>query len=686
MLRSTCYIIKKMGKGKKRKARVPRFTLHQLRPYAGRIGLYLLCAMLSVLFTIATAMSVADFLKLLFDQPPETSSPAGGGNAIAQMLEQFYLWLISFGREKALVYFSFSLLLVYGMKNLFGYLAAVMAGMVRSYVVRDVRNRMHAKMLNLPVSFFSSHRRGEVLSRFSSDVSEYEQNILVSLQQMVTALAGIALYLAMLFYLDWRLTLFTLFAFPVVALVISRISHALKHKSSALQEKSSYLMSLIEETMTGLKIVKSYTALEFSQQRFREANRDYTKLRTRIYRRIYSASPVSDFMSNAIVLVILLVGSRFVFDGTGLPAELFISYIMLFVLIVAPLKEFSTAQSQLKKGEACADRIDAFLHLPAADHADKTALPYEGLQHGIELSHVWFAYEEELNADDSAQRAEAERHTPRDIGADAIAQTAVRREAAPSWVVRDLSLPIPKGTMIAFTGSSGSGKSTVIDLLLRFYDCCRGSISVDGHDLRSIAVADWRRHIGVVAQDTDLFNDTVRNNIAFGYPNATRQEIEAAARLANAHDFIMQLPAGYDTNIGNGGSLLSGGQRQRLSIARAVLREPDILILDEATSALDTESERQVQVALEQAMKGRTVIVVAHRLSTIVRADEIVVLEQGTIVEQGSHPVLLERGGRYKQLWDASRHLATASGEAVVAAASAEGKALRTDSKKGGVG
>ncbi len=648
-----------MSKDKKRKARVPRFTLRGLKPYAGRIGLYLLCAMLSVLFTIATAMSVADFLKLLFDQPQESGALASGGNAIANLLEHFYVWLISFGRERALVYFSIALLLVYGLKNIFGYLAAVTAGMVRSYVVRDVRNRMHAKMLALPVSFFSSHRRGEVLSRFSSDVSEYEQNILVSLQQMVTSLSGIVLYLAMLFYLDWRLTLFTLFAFPVVALVISRISHALKHKSSALQEKSSYLMSLIEETMTGLKIVKSYTALEFSQQRFREANKDYTKLRTRIYRRIYSASPVSDFLSNTIVLVILLVGSRFVFDGTGLPAELFISYIMLFVLIVAPLKEFSTAQSQLKKGQACADRIDAFLHLPEAVQAKEAAFPYQGLQQGIELSHVWFAYEEELNADDAARREEKERYANKQATAAVAERQSSHAPVAPRWVVKDLSLVIPKGASIAFTGSSGSGKSTLIDLLLRFYDCGKGSILVDGRDLRTIAVADWRKHIGVVSQETDLFNDTVRNNIAFGYPDASQQQIEAAARLANAHDFIMQLSAGYETNIGNGGSLLSGGQRQRLSIARAVLREPDILILDEATSALDTESERLVQEALEQAMKGRTVIQVAHRLSTIVNVDEIVVLEQGAIVQRGSHSALLQQGGRYKQLWDASRRLAT---------------------------
>ncbi len=648
-----------MSKDRQRKARVPRFTLHQLKPYAGRIGLYLLCAMLSVLFTIATAMSVADFLKLLFDQPQEAGALVGGGNAIANLLEQFYVWLISFGREKALVYFSFALLLVYGCKNLFGYFAAVLAGTVRSYVVRDVRNRMHGKMLALPVSFFSSHRRGEVLSRFSSDVSEYEQNILVSLQQMVTSLSGIVLYLAMLFYLDWRLTLFTLFAFPVVALVISRISHALKHKSSALQEKSSYLMSLIEETMTGLKIVKSYTALEFSQQRFREANRDYTKLRTRIYRRIYSASPVSDFLSNTIVLVILLVGSRLVFDGTGLPAELFISYIMLFVLIVAPLKEFSTAQSQLKKGQACADRIDRFLHLPEAVQAGATAHSYEGLQQGIELSHVWFAYEEGLNADDAAQREEKERQAGKCATALATEQAVAAISTEPVWVLKDFSLSISKGSSIAFTGSSGSGKSTIIDLLLRFYDCGKGSILVDGKDLRSIAVSDWRKHIGVVSQDTDLFNDTVRNNIAFGCPEATQEQIEAAARLANAHDFIMQLPAGYDTNIGNGGSLLSGGQRQRLSIARAVVREPEILIMDEATSALDTENERQVQEALEQAMKGRTVIQVAHRLSTIVGVDEIVVLEQGAIVQRGSHSELLRQGGRYKQLWDASRRLAT---------------------------
>jgi subfamily B ATP-binding cassette protein MsbA len=611
------------------------FTFQHIKPYAGRTSAYIFCVVLSVLFTIATALSVSDFLKILFHEPGEAGTIAVGTNAMAVILQKFYVWLITFGRQQALVYFSLLLFAVYSMKNVFGYVAAVLAGTVRAHVVCDVRNQMHGKMLRLPVSYFVRHRKGDMLSRFSSDVSEYEENILGSLQLLVTSATGIVLYLAMLFYLDVRLTLFTLCTFPVVGIVISRISRKLKHKSAALQEKSSLLMSLIEETMTGLKIVKAYTAIDFSNARFRAANEDYTKLRTRVYRRIYLASPVSDFMGNVIVICILLFGSLFIFRGDGLAPELFISYIMLFVLIIAPAKDFSTALSQMKKGQACTERISQFLALPEAETAFVATRSFAHLQQGIELRHVWFAYDGEETGEGTSQE----------------------KDEAVRWVLKDVSLSIPKGKKIALTGSSGSGKSTLTDLLMRYYDCQKGEILVDGEDLRSYHVADWRRCVGAVAQDTDLFNDTVFHNITFGAPHATQEEVEAAARLANAHDFIMQLPEGYNTNIGDRGSQLSGGQRQRLSIARAVLRNPDIIILDEATSALDTESEHLVQQAMEQAMQGRTVIMIAHRLSTIVNADEIVVLENGEIVEQGTHHSLLQQAGRYKQLWDASTRL-----------------------------
>lgn len=594
------------------------FTAQHLRPYAGRIATYVGCVVLSVVFTIATALSVADFLKILFNEP--TLKATLPDSVISRWLHNLYLWLASFGQMKALVLFSVLLFCVYGLKNVFSYLAAVQSSAIRAFVVRDLRNEMHQTMLLLPVSYFIQHRKGETLSRFSSDTGEYDENTLGSLQLLATSITGIVLYLTMLFYLDVRLTLFTLLAFPLVALVISRLSHRLKRNSKEMQEQSGYLMSLIEETMTGLKIIKAYTAIDFSNQRFNKANAIYAKLGTRVRRRIYLASPVSDFLGNCIVIVILLFGSTLIFRGEGMEPELFISYIMLFVLTIAPAKDFSTAISQMKKGAACTDRIKQFLSAACSplreQHTPLAAV--KGID-DISFRHVSFAYEDDR------------------------------------YVLNDVSFDIPKGKRIAFTGSSGGGKSTLADLLMRYYDSSKGQILAGGKDLKEIDVEQWRSHIGCVDQDMVLFNDTVFNNIAFGFPSATRQQVEEAARIADAHDFILQLPEGYDTNIGDSGSQLSGGQRQRLSIARAILRSPDLLILDEATSALDTESEREVQHALENAMKGRTVLMVAHRLSTIVNADEILVLEQGQIVERGTHQQLLARNGRYAQLWDTSK-------------------------------
>lgn len=598
---------------------------------------YVACVVLSVVFTILTALSVSDFLKILFHEPgaAEGAPAVGAGSVMGGLLDNLYVWLMGFGRQKALVYFSFILLAVYCLKNVFGYLAAVQASMVRSFVLRDVRDDMHGKMMRLPVGYFVLHPKGEMLSRFSSDVGEYEENILISLQTLVTSVTSIVLYLAMLFYMDVRLTLFTLITFPVVALVISRISRRLKRQSRTLQEKNDHIMSLIEETMAGLKIVKAYTAIDFSNRRFQDASADYRRLRTRLYRNSYLASPISDTLGNIIVICILLFGSAIIFRGEGLAPELFISYIILFVLVIAPVKDLSTAFSQVKKGQACSERISDFM--AEEDAADVKACHdiscqqngcgngkvFQGLNQSIEFRHVSFSYGEGTEA-----------------------------------VLKDVCITIPRGKKIALTGSSGSGKSTLTNLLLRYYDAQQGEILVDGVPLNSYDVVSWRRHLGLVAQDTVLFNDTVFHNIAFGCPEASLRQVEVAARIANAHDFIMQLPQGYDTNIGESGSMLSGGQRQRLSIARAVLRNPDLLLLDEATSALDTESEYQVQQALRQAMVGRTAIIIAHRLSTIVNCDEIIVLEKGEIVERGTHHALLSQGGRYKQLWDTSARLA----------------------------
>ena len=590
------------------------FTLKQLKPYSAQSALYGLFMVLSVLFTMATALSVADFLKILFGTGDAT--PVATGNLVALWLDRLYSWLISFGQLKALLLFSGIIFVLYALKNVFSYLSAVEISIIRTGIVRNLRNRMFHKAMHLPMSYYDHHRKGDVMARFTSDMVEYEEGILGSIQMLLTAVIGMTLYLFMLFYINVKLTLFVLCMLPLVAFVISGISHKLKRSSKIVQEMNSYLVSLTDETIGGLKVIKSYTAIDFSNRRFRASNREYTRRRTLMLRRIDAASPVSDFLGNTIVIGILLFGAWLVFSGDqGLTSELFISYVMLFVLMIPPAKDFSTGLSQIKKGRACADRIEQFLNESSepSEYAERfeNAEPSGNL---VSLRHVTFSYNP---------------GTP---------------------VLDDVSFDVPRGTTVALVGSSGSGKSTIADLLCRFYPCTQGAIMLDGVNINNMPLADLRSRIGVVAQDTLLFNDTVAANIAFGCPNATRADIEQAARAAQAHDFIVGLAQGYDTSLGEGGSLLSGGQRQRISIARALLRNPDLLIFDEATSALDTESERLLQATLDEVLRHRSAIVIAHRLSTVVNADCIVVLDHGRVVERGTHTQLMALNGRYAQL------------------------------------
>ena len=595
------------------------FTLKRMKPYSARVALYVFLVVMSVLFTMATALSVADFLKLLFGTDSDVAVPSV--NLVAQWLDGLYAWLITFGRRNALLLFSALIFLLYSLKNVFEYLSTIEIAIIRTRVIRDLRNAMFHKAMHLPLSYYDHARKGDVLSRFGSDMVEYEENTLNSIQMLLVAIISMVLYLAMLLYLNVKLTLFVLAMLPIVAFVISGLSRKLKRKSKDVQEMNSYLVSITDETIGGLKVIKSYTAIDFVNSRFRLLNRKYTRQRTAMFRRIYAASPISDFLGNVIVIGILLFGSFLVMSGDhGLTADLFISYVMLFVLMIPPAKELTTAISQIKKGRACSERIEAFLkeeeergrETSEASLSSRASRTRENI--AVELQHVGFSY----------------------------------TEGVP--VLKDINLRVPKGSTVALVGASGSGKSTIADLLCRFYETTEGDILLNGVPIKQMTLTELRSRIGVVAQDTLLFNDSVSANIAFGCPNATEEQIRQAAIAAQAHDFIMALPDGYHTNLGDGGSLLSGGQRQRISIARALLREPELLILDEATSALDTEAERRLQETLNTILVGRTAIVIAHRLSTVVGADNIVVLDHGEIVEQGTHQELIAREGRYREL------------------------------------
>ena len=596
------------------------FTLGRMKPYSTRGVLYVGLVALSVVFTMATALSVADFLKILFDTGEESAVPSV--NLVAQWLDRLYAWLISFGRLNALLLFSGLIFLLYSLKNMFGYLAAVQIAVIRTRVVRDLREAMFHKAMHLPLGFYHRTRKGDVLARFGNDMVEYEETVLGSIQSLLTAVVSIVLYLGMLFYLNLKLTLFVLCMLPLIALVISGLSRRLKRESKRVQEMNSHLVSLTDETIGGLKVIKAYTAIEFSNRRFRHYNREYTRRRIRMNQRISAASPVSDLLGNIIVVGILLFGSWLIMNGDhGLTADLFISYVMLFVLMIPPAKDLTTALSQMRKGRACAERIEAFLGEeeesyealvpPAKRVVDETR--NEGTL-AAELRHVNFSYVE---------------GTP---------------------VLCDVSIAVPRGATVALVGSSGSGKSTIADLLCRFYTVSEGQVLLGGVSVDRLSLGELRSRIGVVAQETLLFNDSVAANIAFGKPDATPEQIEAAARAAQAHEFIVAMPEGYQTNLGEGGGLLSGGQRQRISIARALLRDPELLILDEATSALDTENERLLQQTLDTVLAGRTAIVIAHRLSTVMNADQIVVLDHGRVVEQGTHRELMALGGRYSEL------------------------------------
>mgnify|MGYP005917333925 FL=1 len=486
---------------------------------------------------------------------------------------------------------------------------------IRTGIVRDIRNQLYRKITSLPIGFFSEERKGDIIARMSGDVQEIENSIMSSLDMLFKNPILIIAYFATLLFISWQLTLFTILFVPVMGWIMGKVGRKLKRKSKEAQALWSDTMSQVEETLGGLRIIKAFCAEEKMNRRFDNTNSNYRNQILKVNTRQQMAHPMSEFLGTVMIIIVLWFGGILVLNQQVLSGPTFIYYLVILYSIINPLKDFSKAGYNIPKGLASMERVDKIL-LAESDIKEKENPQHiSSFDHTIEFRHVSFRYGEQ-------------------------------------WVLRDINLTIEKGKTIALVGQSGGGKSTMVDLIPRYYDVQEGEVLIDGINVKDLDIHDLRQLIGNVNQEAILFNDTFFNNISFGVDNATQQQVEEAARIANADEFIKASENGYDTNIGDRGGRLSGGQRQRVSIARAILKNPPILILDEATSALDTESERLVQDALERLMKTRTTVAIAHRLSTIKNADEICVLHEGQIVERGTHDELISKDGYYKKLHD----------------------------------
>ena len=599
--------------------KLKRFIPYVL-PYKRQAFLNVFFNILYSLFSALSFVALIPMLDVLFGKAqPITETPVYSGNLldlgsygkaylnykVGALAGENTIWALAI-----VIALVLSLFLL---KNLFSYLASFFITYLRNGVLKDLRNNLYKKIVNQPIAFFSDQRKGDIMSRMIGDVNEVQNSMLSALESFIREPLTIIFSILVMLGISVKLTLFTFIFIPIAAAVISKIGKSLKKNSIAVQQEQGRFLSLIEETIGGLRVIKAFNAESIFSKRFADSSQTFNRLSNKVMNRQNLGSPMSEFLGILMIAVLLWFGGSLVLVDKTLEGTQFIAFMGLAYNILTPAKAISRASYDMRRGNAAAERILEILDYDNPIKERENPVVIKDFTTAITLNNVTFAYAEQP-------------------------------------VLTDFSLEVPKGKTVALVGQSGSGKSTIANLITRFYDVNQGAILIDGVDVKDMQTASLRKLIGVVSQDSILFNDTIKNNLLIGKPDATDEELITAAKIANAYEFINDLPEGFDTNIGDAGSKLSGGQKQRLSIARAVLKNPPIMVLDEATSALDTESERLVQNALENMMKHRTSIVIAHRLSTIQNADLIVVMQKGRIVEQGTHSELIQKNGMYKRL------------------------------------